>query len=55
MQPQDDEFGRFAYGVPPEKNGDYAVLLHILNVRRRASNTCTSVAIRRTGACTWPR
>jgi type I restriction enzyme M protein len=25
-----DEFGRFEYGVPPEKNGDYAFLLHIL-------------------------
>lgn len=26
-----DEFGRFdGYGVPPEKNGDYAFLLHIL-------------------------
>ncbi|PJX25168.1 type I restriction-modification system subunit M [Psychroflexus sp. S27] len=29
--PMDDEFNRFAeYGVPPEKNGDYAFLLHIL-------------------------
>lgn len=25
-----DEFGRFAYGVPPSKNGDYAYLLHVL-------------------------
>lgn len=25
-----DEFGRFDYGVPPDKNGDYAFLLHIL-------------------------
>lgn len=25
-----DEFNRFALGVPPEKNGDYAFLLHIL-------------------------
>lgn len=25
-----DEFGRFDLGVPPEKNGDYAFLLHIL-------------------------
>lgn len=25
-----DEFGRFELGVPPEKNGDYAFLLHIL-------------------------
>lgn len=26
----DREFGRFEYGMPPEKNGDYAFLLHIL-------------------------
>jgi type I restriction enzyme M protein len=25
-----DEFKRFVWGVPPEKNGDYAFLLHIL-------------------------
>ena len=25
-----DEFNRFNYGVPPDKNGDYAFLLHIL-------------------------
>lgn len=25
-----DEYGRFVLGVPPEKNGDYAFLLHIL-------------------------
>jgi type I restriction enzyme M protein len=25
-----DEFKRFEYGVPPDKNGDYAFLLHIL-------------------------
>jgi len=26
----DDPYRRFEYGVPPEKNGDYAFLLHIL-------------------------
>jgi type I restriction enzyme M protein len=26
----DDEFKRFEYGAPPDKNGDYAFLLHIL-------------------------
>ncbi|GLR63871.1 type I restriction-modification system subunit M [Marinospirillum insulare] len=26
----EDEFGRFVWGVPPEKNGDYAFLLHLL-------------------------
>lgn len=30
LNPQDDEFGRFSWGIPPEKNGDYAFLLHIL-------------------------
>lgn len=27
---ESDEFGRFAWGTPPDKNGDYAFLLHIL-------------------------
>lgn len=26
----ENEFGRFEFGMPPEKNGDYAFLLHIL-------------------------
>lgn len=26
----ENEYGRFEYGMPPEKNGDYAFLLHIL-------------------------
>ncbi|PZO37608.1 MAG: type I restriction-modification system subunit M [Shackletoniella antarctica] len=26
----EDEYGRFEYGAPPDKNGDYAFLLHIL-------------------------
>jgi type I restriction enzyme M protein len=25
-----DDYGRFAYGLPPAKNGDYAFLLHVL-------------------------
>ena len=28
--PDNDAYGRFTLGVPPEKNGDYAYLLHIL-------------------------
>lgn len=28
--PDEDEYARFEYGIPPEKNGDYAFLLHIL-------------------------
>ncbi len=31
INPSDDKFNRFSsYGIPPEKNGDYAFLLHIL-------------------------
>ncbi len=30
VDPAADEFGRFEYGVPPDKNGDYAFLLHTL-------------------------
>ena len=30
FQPENDEFNRFEYGIPPDKNGDYAFLLHIL-------------------------
>lgn len=30
IDPENDLYGRFEYGVPPEKNGDYAFLLHIL-------------------------
>ena len=28
--PAHDEYGRFAYGIPPAKNGDYAFLLHLV-------------------------
>lgn len=30
LNPGEDEFGRFTYGTPPAKNGDYAYLLHVL-------------------------
>lgn len=30
LDPANDLYGRFAYGTPPEKNGDYAFLLHML-------------------------
>src|SRR6266852_4443947 len=32
FKPAEDEFKRFAFGVPPAKNGDLAFLLHILAV-----------------------
>jgi type I restriction enzyme M protein len=31
VNPQEDEFGRFIWGIPPEKNGDYTFLLHIIH------------------------
>ncbi len=30
LDPAHDEFGRFEYGIPPAKNGDYAFLLHMI-------------------------
>ncbi|WP_047335434.1 type I restriction-modification system subunit M [Pseudomonas protegens] len=30
FNPAEDDYNRFSYGVPPEKNGDYAFLLHML-------------------------
>jgi type I restriction enzyme M protein len=30
INPNEDEFDRFTWGIPPEKNGDYTFLLHIL-------------------------
>ena len=30
LDPSNDEFRRFEYGIPPTKNGDYAFLLHLI-------------------------
>ena len=30
FNPAHDEYGRFVYGIPPAKNGDYAFLLHFI-------------------------
>ncbi len=30
LNPAHDEYGRFVYGIPPAKNGDYAYLLHFI-------------------------
>ena len=30
LDPANDEFGRFEYGIPPARNGDYAFLLHLI-------------------------
>lgn len=34
LDPAHDQFGRFEYGIPPAKNGDYAFLLHIIKSLR---------------------
>lgn len=31
LNPAEDEFGRFTLGHPPQKNGDYAYLLHVIS------------------------
>ena len=43
-----DEFGRFTYGTPPDKNGDYAYLLHVLTSMK---STGKAVVVCRTGCC----
>jgi len=30
LDPANDEFGRFEYGIPPPRNGDYAFFLHMI-------------------------
>lgn len=30
INPENDEFARFEWGIPPEKNGDYTFLLHVI-------------------------
>lgn len=34
LNPSNDEFERFEYGIPPVKNGDYAFLLHLIKSLR---------------------
>lgn len=31
FDPENDQYGRFEYGIPPNRNGDYAFLLHIIS------------------------
>ncbi len=39
--PESDLYGRFdGYGVPPQKNGDYAFLLHILKSLKSTGKAC---------------
>ena len=36
LDPAHDRYRRFAYGVPPDKNGDYAFLLHLVTSLKSA-------------------
>ena len=38
IKPDEDTFGRFELGIPPEKNGDYAFLLHILKSMKQTGH-----------------
>lgn len=38
ITPNEDTYGRFELGVPPEKNGDYAFLLHILKSMKQTGH-----------------
>ncbi len=38
LDPLNDVFARFEYGVPPDKNGDYAFLLHMLKSLKSTGN-----------------
>jgi type I restriction enzyme M protein len=42
LDPENDEYDRFAdYGTPPDKNGDYAYLLHIIrSLKSRGKGAC---------------
>ena len=42
LDPENDQYKRFEYGIPPRKNGDYAFLLHIL---RSLKSTGTGAVI----------
>lgn len=35
IEPENDEFDRFELGIPPEKNGDFAFLLHMVRSLKR--------------------
>src|SRR3989442_2823395 len=41
--PSEDEFNRFAYGIPPAKNGDLAFLLHILASLKSAGKAAVNL------------
>ena len=38
LDPANDQYRRFAYGIPPAKNGDYAFLLHLITSLKSSGN-----------------
>ena len=43
FHPEQDEFNRFEFGIPPKKNGDYAFLLHILTSLKSAGKAAVNM------------
>src|SRR5436853_628316 len=43
FHPEEDEFKRFEFGIPPRKNGDHAFLLHILNTLKSAGKAAVNL------------
>jgi len=43
FNPANDEFGRFEFGIPPTKNGDFAFLLHILTTLKSTGKAAVNL------------
>ncbi len=43
FNPANDEYGRFKFGVPPTKNGDFAFLLHILSTLKSTGKAAVNL------------
>ena len=48
LDPGNDEYRRFEYGVPPARNGDYAFLLHLIASLKSRGQGCDHSSARRT-------
>jgi len=43
FNPANDEYGRFEFGIPPTKNGDFAFLLHILTTLKSTGKAAVNL------------
>ena len=43
FNPANDEYGRFEFGIPPAKNGDFAFLLHILTALKSTGKAAVNL------------